>query len=161
MANLQLEQTAPDFTLPTQHDNKLVKLSDFRGKNVVLYFYPKDNTPGCTIEAKEFNSLKDEFSKLNTVVFGVSKDDTKSHKNFADKCSLNFDLLADVTGDVSLQYGVLVEKSMFGKKYMGLQRATFLIDTDGKIAYIWPKAGFMGHAKEVLVQVKKIGTIAG
>ena len=156
MSILQVGVEAPDFNLPTQDDKKFIKLSDLRGKNVVLYFYPKDNTPGCTIEAKEFNSLKEEFSKLNTVVFGVSKDNEKSHKIFADKYCLTFDLLADVNGEVSTSYGVLVEKSMFGKKYMGLQRATFLIDTEGKILHIWPKAGFMWHAKEVLEEVKKI-----
>ncbi len=156
MSILQIGAVAPDFNLPTQEDKKFIKLSDLRGKNVVLYFYPKDNTPGCTIEAKEFNSLKEEFNKLNTVVFGVSKDDEKSHKNFAEKYCLTFDLLSDVNGEVSTSYGVLVEKSMFGKKYMGLQRATFLIDTEGKILHIWPKAGFMWHAKEVLKEVEKI-----
>ena len=156
MSNLQVGVAAPDFTLSTQDDKKFIKLSDLRGKNVVLYFYPKDNTPGCTIEAKGFNSLKEEFNKLNTVVFGVSKDDEKSHKIFAEKHCLTFDLLADVNGTVSTSYGVLVEKSMFGKKYMGIQRATFLIDTEGKILHIWPKAGFMWHAKEVLEEVKKI-----
>jgi thioredoxin-dependent peroxiredoxin len=150
MNKIQVGDLAPDFTAFTQHDEKTVALANLRGKNVVLYFYPKDNTPFCTIEAKRFNELKQEFDKLNTVILGVSKDNVKSHKKFATSYSLEFDLLADVEGEICQKYNVWVEKSMFGKKYMGVQRATYLIDTEGKIVHMWPSVNVNSHAQEVL-----------
>lgn len=135
-------------------DGNTVKLSDFKGKYVVLYFYPKDDTPGCTIEAKEFQASLKSFEKAGAVVLGVSPDSSQSHCKFADKFGLKFTLLADEGHVVTEKYGLWVEKSMYGKKYMGVQRATFLIDGDGKIAKAWPKVKPEGHAKEVLDAIK-------
>lgn len=133
-----------------------VSNSQFVGKYVVLYFYPKDNTPGCTIEANGFNALKDDFDRNNTVVLGVSKDDLASHDRFREKYSLAFDLISDEECVICENYGVWQEKSMFGRKYMGIQRATFLIDPSGNIAYIWPKVSIKGHAQEVLDKIKEV-----
>ncbi|PZP85388.1 MAG: thioredoxin-dependent thiol peroxidase [Azospirillum brasilense] len=140
---------APAFSLPAD-SGEVISLSSLKGKNVVLYFYPKDDTSGCTIEAKDFRDLADAFGKANTVVLGVSKDSLKSHCKFRDKYELNFNLLSDEEGKACEAYGTWVEKSMYGKKYMGIQRATFLIDAAGKIAQIWPKVSVTGHAAEVL-----------
>lgn len=140
---------APDFTLPTQ-GNGSVSLSGLKGQNVVLYFYPKDDTPGCTIEAKDFRDLMGDFKSANTVIIGLSKDDVKSHDKFVEKFCLPFTLASDTDGAVCEAYGTWVEKSMYGKKYMGIDRVTFLIDKQGKIAKSWPKVKVDGHAKEVL-----------
>ncbi|WP_342279098.1 thioredoxin-dependent thiol peroxidase [Candidatus Tisiphia endosymbiont of Myopa tessellatipennis] len=152
---LKIGDIAPNFTMPIG-DNSKINLSDLTGKVVVLYFYPKDDTPGCTIEAGDFNKLKLEFEKMNAVIIGVSKDDLNSHDKFKKKYCLDFDLASDSNSDICEKYGVWVEKSMFGKKYMGVDRATFLIDKKGKIAYIWSKVQVAGHAEDVLNQVKKI-----
>ena len=141
-------QKAPAFAMPNQ-DGATTKLTELKGKKVVLYFYPKDDTPGCTTEAKDFRDLAEKFAQANTVLYGVSKDDAKSHVKFRDKLCLPFDLLTD-NGETCDAYGVWVEKSMYGKKYMGIQRATFLIDAEGKIAKVWPKVSVTGHAMEVL-----------
>ena len=133
-----------------------VSLAGLKGQKVVLYFYPKDDTPGCTIEAQEFRASLDKFKKLGAVVLGVSPDDVKSHCKFINKFDLNFELLADTDHAVSEAYGVWVEKSMYGKKYMGVQRATFLIDGSGKLAAVWPKVKPEGHAAEVLAAVAAI-----
>lgn len=146
---------APDFTLPTQGGGS-VTLSKLKGQKVVLYFYPKDDTPGCTIEAKDFRDLMGEFKKANTVIIGLSKDNVKSHDKFVEKFCLPFTLASDVEGTVCEAYGTWVEKSMYGKKYMGIDRVTFLIDTQGKIAKTWPKVKVEGHAAEVLEAVKKV-----
>ena len=135
---------------------KTVKLSDFKGKPVVLYFYPKDDTPGCTVEAKEFQASMKTFEKAGAVVIGVSPDSQKSHCKFAEKFGLTFTLLCDEDHAVAEKYGLWVEKSMYGKKYMGVQRATFLIDGDGKIAKVWPKVKPEGHAAEVLAAIKEV-----
>ncbi|MCC6797487.1 MAG: thioredoxin-dependent thiol peroxidase [Candidatus Hydrogenedentes bacterium] len=135
---------------------KTVKLSDFNGKPVVLYFYPKDDTPGCTVEAKEFQASMKTFEKAGAVVIGVSPDSQKSHCKFAEKFGLTFTLLCDEDHAVAEKYGLWVEKSMYGKKYMGVQRATFLIDGDGKIAKVWPKVKPEGHAAEVLAAIKEV-----
>lgn len=137
-------------------EGRAVSSDQYAGKYVVLYFYPKDNTPGCTVEANGFNALKDEFDQNNAVILGVSKDNLQSHERFCNKYSLNFDLISDHEGTLCEDYGVWVQKSMFGKKYMGIQRATFLIAPDGKIAYIWPKVSVKGHAAEVLSKVKEL-----
>lgn len=134
-----------------------VALASFKGKkNVVLYFYPKDDTPGCTIEAKDFSTLQKEFAKADTVVIGVSKDDMKSHDKFKAKYDLAFELAADTATETCAAFGVWAEKSMYGKTYMGIQRATFLIGKDGKIAAAWPKVSVTGHAAEVLEAAKKL-----
>ncbi len=147
---------APHFDMPAD-SGKNVSLSDFKGeKNVVLYFYPKDDTPGCTVEAKDFRDLVKDFAFEDTIVIGVSKDDIKSHCKFRDKYELSFTLASDKESDVCERYGVWAQKSMYGKTYMGIQRATFLIGKDGKIARIWPKVSVPNHAKEVLEEVKRL-----
>lgn len=140
---------APAFTLPDAQ-GKPVKLTEFKGKPVVLYFYPKDDTPGCTIEAKEFRDALPEFAARNAVVIGISPDKSESHCKFTDKYELTFPLLSDTTHAVAEKYGVWVEKNMYGRTYMGIQRATFLIDAKGKVAQVWPKVSPKGHAAEVL-----------
>ncbi len=145
----ELGSQAPDFTLETDAENNF-SLAAQRGKYVVLYFYPKDDTPGCTVEAKEFRDLYPQFVKAGAEVCGISRDDVKSHSKFKCKYELTFPLLADVEGSVCESYGTWVEKSMYGKKYFGIQRATFLINPEGKIAKIWPKVKVEGHAAEVL-----------
>ena len=154
MTALQPGMPAPDFTLPAD-GGATVALSALRGKPVVLYFYPKDDTPGCTVEAQDFARLHGEFEKAGAVVLGISKDDVKKHDKFKAKFCLPFPLVSD-TAQVCEDYGVWVEKSMYGKKYMGINRSTFLIDADGTIARIWPKVKIEGHAEEVLEAVKAI-----
>ncbi|HNR30565.1 MAG TPA: thioredoxin-dependent thiol peroxidase [Candidatus Hydrogenedentes bacterium] len=140
---------APDFTLPNA-EGKKVRLGTLKGKAVVLYFYPKDDTPGCTVEAQGFQAALDEFIRRGAVVLGVSPDNGKSHCKFAEKFGLRFDLLCDEAHAVAEQYGVWVEKNRYGKKYMGIQRATFLIDKAGRIAKVWPHVKPEGHAAEVI-----------
>lgn len=152
---LKIGDTAPNFTMPIGENIK-INLSDLAGKFVVLYFYPKDDTPGCTIEAGDFNKLKPEFEKMNAVIVGVSKDNLDSHDKFKRKYCLDFDLASDSNSDTCEKYGVWVEKSMFGKKYMGVERTTFLIDKKGKIAHIWSKVQVAKHAEDVLNQVRKM-----
>jgi peroxiredoxin Q/BCP len=147
---------APQFTLPADGGAE-ISLSDFQGdKNVVLYFYPKDATPGCTTEAKDFRDLKAQFDAADTVVLGVSKDSCASHDKFKSKQELNFALISDENGTLCEDYGVWVEKNMYGKKYMGIQRATFLIGKDGTVAQVWPKVKVDGHAQEVLAAAKAL-----
>ncbi len=151
---LQAGDTAPDFNLPADNGSN-VSLSQYRGKkNVVFYFYPKDDTPGCTIEANDFKANADKFAEADTVVIGISKDSIASHCKFRDKYSLNFALVSDESGDVCNEYGTWVEKSMYGKKYMGIQRDTFLIDKQGQIARVWRKVKVDGHVDEVLEAAK-------
>jgi len=153
---LNVGDAAPAFDMPADH-GKNVRLDAFKGKkNVVLYFYPRDDTPGCTLEAKDFRDLVKDFAFEDTIVIGVSKDDIKSHCKFRDKFELSFTLASDKDTDVCERYGVWAEKSMYGKKYMGIQRATFLIDMKGKIAAVWPKVSVTNHAKEVLEAAKKL-----
>ena len=138
-------------------DGKTWKLADVVGKQVVLlYFYPKDDTPGCTIEACGLRDSFKEIEKLNTVILGVSPDSAKSHDKFISKYKLPFTLLADEDKKICQDYGVWVEKSMYGKKYMGIERSTVLVDAKGKIAKIWPKVKIEGHAAEVLAAVKAL-----
>lgn len=154
--DLQIGDIAPDFVVATSNGQQF-KLSDMLGKNVVLYFYPKDNTPGCTLEGRDFSSLKDSFEEANTIIIGISKDDIKSHCSFKGRFNITVDLGYDENAKISESYGVLVEKSMFGKKYMGINRTTFLIDKSGKIAYIWGDVSVFGHAEAVLDEIKKQG----
>ena len=128
-------------------------LGDYAGKWLVLYFYPKDDTPGCTTEAKDFTALAEQFSARNASILGVSKDTVAKHDKFIAKHDLEVDLISDETGEICEAYGVWVEKNMYGKTYMGIQRATFLIDPDGKIAKIWPKVRVKGHAEAVLEEI--------
>ncbi|MFZ4125578.1 MAG: thioredoxin-dependent thiol peroxidase [Rickettsiales bacterium] len=149
-SSLSVGDKAPAFSMVTDGGGK-VSLKDFSGKkNVVLYFYPKDDTPGCTTEAKDFSDLDAKFKKADTVIIGVSKDPVKSHDKFKTKYCLPFTLGSDEDGSVCEAYGVWVEKSMYGKTYMGIQRATFLIDKKGAVVAIWPKVSVTGHAAEVL-----------
>jgi len=154
-ASLNVGDKAPTFDMAASNDSR-VSLSGLSGKNIVLYFYPKDDTPGCTIEAKDFRDMIKDFDKANTVIIGVSKDSVKSHDKFKEKYCLPFTLGADEDGSVCEAYGVWVEKSMYGKKYMGIQRATFLIDGKGVLRNVWPKVSVDGHAKEVLEAAKAL-----
>lgn len=145
---LETGKKAPIFTL-IDGDNKKISLSDFKGKKVVLYFYPKDMTSGCTQEACDFRDSFPDFQKLKAVILGVSIDSLESHKKFSDKYELPFTLLSDADKKVVQKYGVWKEKSMYGRKYMGIERTTFIIDGDGVIRKIFPKVKVSRHADEV------------
>jgi peroxiredoxin Q/BCP len=153
MAELAIGQTAPQFELPRDGGGTL-SLASLQGKSVVLYFYPKDDTSGCTAEAIDFSALKADFEEVGAVVIGVSPDSAKSHAKFKSKHDLAVDLVADEERKTLEAYGVWVEKSMYGRKYMGVERSTFLIAPDGSIARIWKKVKVPGHAKEVLEAVR-------
>ena len=149
-------QRAPDFTLPAI-GSKTVSLTEYRGKRaVILYFYPKDDTPGCTKEACFFRDLQSEFEAAGAVILGVSTDSVKSHENFAKKYHLPFPLLADEDKAVVNAYGVWKQKQNYGKTYFGVERTTFLIDKDGIIRKIWPRVKVEGHVDEVLDAVKSL-----
>jgi len=150
---LQEGQKAPEFELPNE-TGEVVRLADLRGRNVVLYFYPKDNTPGCTKEACGFRDLQAEFEKHSTVILGVSPDSVKSHQDFSQKYGLPFPLLSDPEKQVLQAYGVWKEKSMYGRKYMGVERTTFVIDREGVIRKIYPKVKVTQHPEAVLEFVK-------
>jgi thioredoxin-dependent peroxiredoxin len=147
--SLKVGDAAPDFAVNDEKGNK-VSLSDFKGKKVVLYFYPKDNTPGCTAEACNLRDNYQALLKAGYVVLGVSTDDEKSHQKFIDKFELPFPLLADTTKELHEKYGTWVEKSMYGKKYMGTARVTFLIDEHGKIEEIIEKVKTADHTAQIL-----------
>jgi len=149
---LEIGDKAPDFTLPTDGDG-LVSLGKFKGQKVVLYFYPKDDTSGCTAEACAFRDMFPRFKKMDAVVIGISRDSVASHEKFKKKYELPFTLASDDKGKVTEAYGVWVQKSMYGRKYMGIERATFLIDEKGKIEQIWHRVKVPGHADEVLKAV--------
>ncbi|HEV8036770.1 thioredoxin-dependent thiol peroxidase [Yoonia sp.] len=153
MTQPAIGDTAPDFSLP-RDGGEIVNLSDFKGKKVVLYFYPKDDTPGCTKEAIGFTDMVDAFAAEDTVVLGVSKDSVKKHDKFVAKHDLKIALLSDEEGDVCERYGTWVEKSMYGKTYMGIERTTYLIGADGKIAQAWRKVKVPGHVEAVLEAVR-------
>lgn len=148
MPTLDVGSRAPTFSAPDD-TGKTVKLADFKGQKLVLYFYPKDDTPGCTTEACDFRDNLKSLSKLGVAVLGVSKDSVASHIKFKKKFDLNFPLLSDEDGKICDAYGVWVEKSMYGKKYMGIERSTFLIDEDGKIMAVWPKVSVTGHVDDI------------
>ena len=147
--------TAPDIKLPGQ-SGKIVQLSKLKGQSVVVYFYPKDDTSGCTVEAKDFTCLAIDFKKAGATVIGISPDSAASHQKFIAKHDLALQLLADEDKKAAAAYGVWVEKSMYGKTYMGVERSTFLIDKAGKIAKSWRKVKVPGHADEVLAAVKAL-----
>jgi peroxiredoxin Q/BCP len=146
---------APAFTLPATEGRKL-SLDSLKGKKVVLYFYPKDDTSGCTLEAQNFQALKTQFAAAGTEVIGVSPDALKSHDKFRSKYGLDFSLASDEDKSMLTAYGVWVEKSMYGRKYMGVERTTMLIGRDGKIARVWEKVKVPGHAQEVLAAAKEL-----
>ena len=146
---IEVGTPAPDFTLPNQ-DGTDVTLSSLRGRRVVLYFYPKADTPGCTTQACGIRDHRDDYAALDVVVLGISPDPVKAVKKFHDKQSLNFTLLADADHAVAEQYGVWVEKSMYGKTYMGNARATLLIDAEGTVTHVFPKVSPKTHDEEVL-----------
>ncbi|MEH6941878.1 thioredoxin-dependent thiol peroxidase [Bacillus sp. JJ722] len=147
-------EQSPDFVLPSS-DGKQVKLSDYKGKNVVLYFYPKDMTPGCTVQACDFRDMSKEFADVNTVVLGVSPDPMSSHMKFIEKHGLTFTLLADENQEVANAYGVWKLKKNFGKEYMGIERSTFLMNAEGVLVKEWRKVTAKGHADELLAYIKE------
>ncbi len=150
--------TAPAFKLPTQ-TGELVTLDHYKGKWVVIYFYPRDNTPGCTIEAIDFTARKREFDDLNCVILGVSKDSVKSHCNFIEKQNLTITLLSDEEKTMIEAYGAWGQKKFMGREFMGIIRSTVLIDPEGKVAYHWPNVKAKGHAEEVLGKVKELDLV--
>ena len=152
---VKVGEKAPDFKLKDQNGQE-VSLSDFKGKWVVLYFYPKDNTPGCTKEAEDFTRLIENFEKLGTVVVGISPDSVESHRRFAEKRNLRVRLLSDPDHRVIESYGAWKLKKRFGKEYYGVVRSTFLIDPDGNVAHIWQNVRVKGHAEAVLQMVEEL-----
>lgn len=150
---LSVSETAPNFTLPDQA-NETHTLSDYRGSWVLVYFYPKDDTPGCTKEACTIAEVYNEFESLGITVFGVSKDSPASHQKFAEKYNLPFTLLSDESGAMIEAYGAIKEKSMFGKIYQGIVRMSYLINPDGQIAAVYPKVDPASHALEILADVR-------
>ena len=153
--SVQLGDKAPDFTLPTDGGGN-VSLAELRGKKVVLYFYPKDDTSGCTAEACGFRDSLPDYRGAEAVVIGVSKDSVAAHDKFKKKYELPFVLASDANSDVCEKYGVWVEKSMYGRKYMGIERATYLIDGEGGVRGVWRKVKVPGHVAEVLKAVKAL-----
>lgn len=151
---LKDEELAPDFTLPNSKEQKITLSSFKKNKNVVLYFYPKDMTPGCTTESSDFSSHIEEFKKLETEILGISFDDPKKHQKFIDKYQLKQTLLSDEEKKVAKAYGVYQQKMLYGKKFMGIVRSTFIIGKDGKIKKIFPKVKVKDHWKEVLDFIK-------
>lgn len=152
---LKIGRTAPAFTLPDQ-DGKMQSLKEQHGKWVLIYFYPKDDTPGCTKEACTIAEVYGDFKRLGVTVFGVSKDSVKSHKKFTEKYSLPFGLLADTESEMLTSYDVLVEKSMFGKKYVGIARVSYVVNPDGKIVAVYPDVDPATHAHTLLRDIKAL-----
>tara|TARA_R110000782_G_scaffold222211_1_gene309277 strand:- start:159 stop:623 length:465 start_codon:yes stop_codon:yes gene_type:complete len=146
--SLETGVKAPEFSVETTLGSK--QLASYRGKHLVLYFYPKDDTPGCTNEAKDFSDLKEDFEAANAAILGISRDSLTRHQKFIQKHGLQIELGSDETGTVCDAYGVWVEKNMYGRTYMGIARSTFLIDPNGTLTRIWPKVRVKGHAQEVL-----------
>lgn len=146
---------APDFTLP-RDGGGTISLADLKGGNVVVYFYPKDNTPGCTIEAKDFTAMGEEFAAANTTVIGVSKDSVKKHDNFIAKQELRIILASDQDSDLCERFGAWGEKQMYGKTYEGIFRSTFLINAEGIVVQAWPSVKVKGHAQEVLAAAQAL-----
>lgn len=153
--SIEVGSPAPDFALPN-HDGHTVRLGDFAGRSLVLYFYPKDDTSGCTVEALDFSALADDFGAAGAAVLGVSPDTVESHVKFRDKHALAIPLASDEEKKMLEAYGVWVEKSMYGRKYMGVERTTLLVDKAGRIAKIWPKVKVKDHAAAVLAAAKAL-----
>ena len=150
-----MNKTIPELQLEMTGE-KMLKSSDLKGKKIVLYFYPKDNTPGCTTESIEFQGLKDKFEKLNTKILGISRDSIKSHEKFKDKYDFSFDLISDESEEICKAFDVIKEKNMYGKKYLGIERSTFLIDEDNILIAEWRKVKAKGHAQIVLDHIANI-----
>lgn len=155
MSNIEIGHQAPEFTLPAT-GGQTINLSDFRGKNVVIYFYPKDSTPGCTTESQDFRDGYDAFTQEHTVILGISRDSIKSHERFKEKQALPFELLSDEDETVCNLFEVLKMKNMYGKQFMGIERSTFLIDASGTFREIWRKVKVKGHVEAVLAAVQTI-----
>jgi peroxiredoxin Q/BCP len=153
--SVDVGKKAPDFSAPTDGGGK-IKLSDYKGKNVVLYFYPKDDTSGCTKEACGFTEAMPNFGKLKAVVIGVSRDSVEKHDKFKKKYKLNFPLVSDENGEICEKYGTWIEKSLYGRKYMGIERATFLIDAKGVVRNVWHRVKVPAHVDEVLTALKAL-----
>ena len=156
MTKVRLNRPVPDFTLPAAGDKQL-SLSQFQGHNVVLYFYPKDNTTGCSLEAQDFRDHLARFKRRNTLLVGVSCDSLQSHDNFRRKYRLKFELLSDTDKKLCRRFGVYKQKSLYGRKFMGIERSSFLIDAQGVLRREWRKVRVKGHAHEVLDAVKALG----
>ncbi|WP_018263787.1 peroxiredoxin [Methylobacterium sp. WSM2598] len=152
---LKSGEPAPDFSLPAT-GGETISLTSLKGHKAVLYFYPKDDTSGCTLEAKSFNDLREAFAAADTAVIGVSPDPIRSHDKFREKYGLAFPLASDEEKAMLEAYGVWVEKSMYGRKYMGVERTTVLIDRDGRVAQVWPRVKVPGHAEAVLAAAKAL-----
>jgi thioredoxin-dependent peroxiredoxin len=155
MSKIAIGKPVPDFKLPAT-GGKTVSLADLKGKNVVLYFYPKDKTPGCTLEGQNFRDEQSKFAKLNTVVLGISRDSVKSHESFKQQEAFNFDLLADEDEKICRMFDVIKLKNMYGKEVMGVERSTFLIDKKGVLRKEWRKVKVDSHIDEVLEAVKAL-----
>ncbi len=153
--SLSAGDVMPTITLPASGGGSLSLPADYAGRKLVLYFYPKDNTPGCTLEGQDFARLHAEFLAAGAEIVGISKDSVKSHDNFCSKFGFPFRLLADTEGLACEAFGVMVEKSMYGKKYVGIDRRTFLFDEEGRVLQVWPKVKVAGHADEVLAAVRQ------
>jgi thioredoxin-dependent peroxiredoxin len=155
MSNITLDQPVADFTAPAT-SNIDVSLAALKGNNVVIYFYPKDSTPGCTTEGQDFRDLHDQFKQQDTVIFGVSKDSLRSHENFKAKQAFPFELICDESEALCQLFDVIKEKSMYGKTFMGIERSTFVIDKEGVLRKEWRKVKVKGHAEEVLKTVQEL-----
>ncbi|MDK2951560.1 MAG: thioredoxin-dependent peroxiredoxin [Kosmotogales bacterium] len=155
MSEIKVGKKAPEFTLPNESDTN-ISLSDFIGKKVIVYFYPKDNTSGCTLEAENFRDNQMEFEKLNTEILGISKDSTSSHLNFATKLDLNFHLLSDSDETVHKLYDVIKPKKMYGKDYVGTERSTFIVDENGILLKEYRNVKVKGHIQEVFEYIKSL-----
>jgi peroxiredoxin Q/BCP len=155
MSAPRMNRVVGDFSAAATGD-KTIRLKELRGKNVVIYFYPKDSTPGCTTEGRDFSALHAKFKRQNTVIFGVSRDSIASHEKFKDKQGFKFDLLSDPDEVLCKQFDVIHEKTLYGRKFMGIVRSTFLIDTDGKLRQEWRTVKVKGHAEEVLTAVEAL-----
>jgi peroxiredoxin Q/BCP len=153
MAKVKIGKKVTDIKLDATGD-QILQLSDFKGKKIVLYFYPKDSTPGCTLEGQDFRDNKRKFSARNTIILGVSRDSVKSHENFKSKQSFTFELLSDPDEKLCKQFDVIKEKNMYGKKHMGIERSTFLIDEEGILIHEWRKVKVKGHVEEILEVIK-------
>jgi len=155
MTKTKIGKAAPAFNLPATGEKK-IRLSKLKGRNVVLYFYPRDATPGCTTESQNFRDAFKAFDKANTTILGISQDPMKSHEKFHEKQALNFDLLSDETGEICTKYGVLKLKKMYGKEFVGIERSSFLIDDKGVLRNEWRKVKVPGHVDEVLEAAKAL-----
>lgn len=152
---VSIGKPVPNITLPA-NDGKTISLSDYKGKNLVLYFYPKDSTPGCTTQGQNFRDAKADFDKANTVILGASRDSVKKHENFIAKQAFNFDLLSDAEEELCKAFDVIKLKKLYGKEYLGIDRSTFLIDAEGVLRQEWRGVKVKGHVEDVLTAVQAL-----